>query len=97
MEDAPEGETPKLRKSFEHATGNVTRGDYLSIIVFGQAEVKVSDSRSIKAGNKLTVSNTAGKARIINNQDSWADTGILGKALEDSNGKGKIKVFVNCK
>ena len=97
MEDAPEGKIPELKKSFEHADGNVMQGDYLSVIVFGQAEVKVSDSKSIQAGNKLTVSETAGKARTLNSQDSWAETGILGKALENSAGNGKITVFVNCK
>ena len=97
MEDAPEGETPELKKSFEHADGNVMQGDYLSVIVFGQAEVKVSDSKSIQAGQKLTVSETEGKARTLNSQDSWAETGILGKALENSAGNGRITVFVNCK
>jgi len=97
MEEAPEGETSELKKSFEHANGNVSQGDYLSVIVFGQAEVKVSDSKSIQAGQKLTISETAGKARTLNSQDSWADTGILGKALENSAGHGKITIFVNCK
>ena len=97
MEEAPEGETPKLLKSFEHADGNVMNGDYLSVIVFGQADVKVSDSKGIQAGQKLTVSEKAGNARSIDSQDNWADTGILGKALESSTGQGTITVFVNCK
>jgi hypothetical protein len=97
MEEAPEGETSELKKSFEHAGGNVSQGDYLSVIVFGQAEVKVSDSKNIQAGQKLTISETAGKARTLNRQDSWVDTGILGKALENSAGQGKITIFVNCK
>ncbi|MBI9038252.1 MAG: leucine-rich repeat domain-containing protein [Bacteroidales bacterium] len=97
MEEAPEGETPELKKSFEYSDGNVSQGEYLSVIVFGQAEVKVSDSKSIQAGQKLTISETAGKARTLNSQDAWVDTGILGKALENSAGQGKITIFVNCK
>nr|NQU89831.1 hypothetical protein [Bacteroidota bacterium] len=97
LEQAPEGETAKTLKSFENAEGNVMPGDYLAVVVFGQAEVKVSDTRNIQAGQKLTISESAGKARTISNLDNWADTGILGKALEDSDGKGTIKVYVNCR
>ncbi|MCD4817632.1 MAG: hypothetical protein K8S23_02945 [Candidatus Cloacimonetes bacterium] len=100
LEDVPEGETAKLRKSFEHSTGNTARGDYLSIIVFGQAEVKVESGITIKSGESLTVgNNSARKIRTteINGITVAENVGILGKALEDSNGKGKIKVFVNCK
>ena len=43
---------------------------------------------------KLTISEAAGKAHTINSEDNWADTGILGKALENSAGKGKITVFL---
>ena len=99
-EEAPEGESPELKKSFEYANGNVMQGDYLSVIVFGQADVKINTKENIMPGEPLTVSeNGARKIRTteINGISIAENVGILGKALEDSNGKGKIKVFVNCK
>ena len=96
-EEAPDGESQKVRKSFKQSDGNIEPGEYLSVVVFGQAEVKISDAKNIRAGQKLTVSEISGKARTLNNLDNWADTGILGKALEDSDGKGSIKVYVNCR
>jgi len=99
-EEAPEGESPELKKSFEYANGNVMQGDYLSVIVFGQADVKINTKENIMPGEPLTVSeNGARKIRTteINGISIAENVGILGKALEDSNGKGTIKVFVNCK
>jgi len=99
-EEAPEGESPELKKSFEYADGNVMQGDYLSVIVFGQADVKINTKENIMPGEPLTVSeNGARKIRTteINGISIAENVGILGKALEDSNGKGTIKVFVNCK
>lgn len=92
-----DGKTREMKKRFAYANGNVSPGDYLSVVVFGQAEVKVNSSANIQSGQKLTVSDSEGKARVLSSDDSWANTGILGKALENSNGKNKIKVFVNCK
>jgi len=97
QEESPDGELMEIRKRFKHTKGDVYTGDYLSVVVFGQTEVKIADNKGISAGQKLTVSETDGTARSINNKDNWANTGILGKALEDSEGKDKIKVFVNCK
>ncbi|HHE37011.1 MAG TPA: hypothetical protein ENL20_00350 [Candidatus Cloacimonetes bacterium] len=87
----------EIEKSLRFDEGNVNNGDYLSIIVFGQAEVKVIKNSNIKAGKKVTVSETDGKVREIQRTDDLWTTGIVGKALEDSNGKDKIKVYVNCK
>ncbi|MBC8489701.1 MAG: hypothetical protein H8D45_27085 [Bacteroidetes bacterium] len=92
MED---GET-LVRKSFRFKDGNVIPGDYLSVIIVGIADVKVDRKENIEAGQKLTVSEIDGKARQIKNTDSWT-VGILGKALENSDGSGALKVFVNCK
>jgi len=86
-----------VKKSFRFSDEIIKPGDYLSVIVFGIAEVNVDGKENIKSGQKLTVSESDGTARTIISSDNWADTGILGKALEDSNGKNKIKVFVNCK
>ena len=98
-EDIQEMEDGKIEveKSFRYTGGKVNPGDYLSIIVFGQADVRVAKNSNIKAGKKITVSETDGKAREIQRTDDLWTTGILGKALEDSNGKDKIKVYVNCK
>lgn len=86
-----------IEKGLRYVEGNVNPGDYLSIIVFGQADVNINENSNIKAGKKITVSETDGKAREIQRTDDFWTTGILGKALEDSNGKDKIKVYVNCK
>ena len=85
----------KTLKSFKHADGKINKGDYLSVIVFGPADVKTDGRSNIKAGEKLTTADN-GKTRSINKADNWT-IGILGKALENSNGKNTVKVFVNCK
>jgi len=86
-----------IEKGLRFDEGKVNPGDYLSIIVFGKADVKIDKNFDIKAGKKVIVSETDGKAREIQRSDDVWTTGILGKALEDSNGKEKIKVYVNCK
>ena len=94
VEELEDGRT-EIQKSFRHADGNVGTGDYLAIVVFGPADVKVDSRLDIKTGEKLTVADN-GIARSINDEDNWR-VGILGKALEDSDGKGSIKVYVNCR
>ncbi|MBC8384237.1 MAG: hypothetical protein H8E57_01810 [Candidatus Cloacimonetes bacterium] len=94
-EEADERNEGRTLKSFEHAEGRIGSGDYLSVIVFGPADVKAEGRSNIKAGEKLTASET-GKTRSINEDDNWT-IGILGKSLENSNGKDTVKVFVNCK
>ena len=89
-----EGET-HTEKSFRFAEGSASYGDYLSVVVFGPADVKMDSRADIKVGEKMTVSDN-GDARSINDEDNWR-IGILGKALEDSNGKDTVKIFVNCK
>ena len=76
---------------------NINNGDYLSIVVFGTADVKVEGN--VKSGESLTVGDRSArkvKTTEINGITIAENTGILGKALEDSNGKGTVKVFVNC-
>ena len=75
-------------------------GDYLSVVVFGQAQVKVNNNEPIKAGDALSLGNGAArkiKTTVVNGLTIAENTGILGKALENSNGKGMVTVFVNCK
>lgn len=71
-------------------------GDFISIIVFGIADVKVQSSGTVKAGQKLTVSEHGGEARTLTETDSWL-SGVLGRALESSDGRSTIKAFINCK
>ena len=90
----------EIQKSFRFTQENILHNDYLSIIVFGIATVKVESSENIKAGETLTSGN--GCARRVNTKNIEGlllseNVGILGKALEDSASKDKIKVFVNCK
>ena len=99
VEEFEDGKT-EIQKSFRFAEGDIMSGDYLAIIVFGPADVKVDNKETIKAGQMLTTGN--GLVRKIRTTEvkgiSIAEnTGVLGKALEDSNGKGMIKVYVNCK
>ncbi len=95
IEEFKNGKTQE-NKSFRYEDGNIKQGDYLAIVVFGPTDVKVDNKDIIKAGHKLTVSEINGTARQILNSDNWT-VGLLGKALEDSNGSGKLQVFVNCK
>ena len=89
-----------LQKSFRFSDEIVKPGDYLSVIVFGIAEVNVDPNVNIYSGDILTTGN--GIARKVQTREIAGitiaeNTGIIGKALEDSDGKNKIKVFVNCK
>ena len=89
-----------IRKSLRYSDGDITTGDYLSIIVFGIAEVKIEDEAIIKAGESLTGGKRGArkiKTTKINQLKIAENVGNIGKALEDSNGKKKIKVFINCK
>jgi hypothetical protein len=95
-----DGKTVQIRH-FEHADGNIASGEYLSVIVFGQAEVNVDSKGPLKAGDALVAGNNGAARKVktteINGIEIAENTGILGKALESSSGKGKVLVFVNCK
>jgi len=93
--EEPDDRKTEVQKSFRYSEGSVSSGDYLSVIVFGPMDVNLDSKSNIKTGEKLTVADN-GYTRSITDDDNWR-IGILGKALEDSNGSGKIKVFVNCK
>lgn len=84
------------KERFAYAGEGVGRGEYLSIVVYGIADVNINSHDRIRAGQKLTASEFYGAARPLMDTDGWS-SGILGKALESSNGRGSMKVFVNCK
>jgi len=68
--------------------------------VFGQAVVKVNSKDPIKAGDAIVADqNGARKVKTteVNGITIAENTGILGKALENSGGNGTVTVFVNCK
>jgi len=70
------------------------------VTVFGIADVKVDPTANFTSGEIITVGNGfARKVQTteINGITIAENTGIIGKTLEDSHGKEKIKVFVNCK
>ena len=90
----------EIRKSLQYAQGDITHGDYLSIIVFGIADVKIENNAIIKAGESLTGGKNGArkiKTTKINQLKIAENVGNIGKALENSNGKKMIKVFINCK
>ena len=87
----------KINKSFHHKNGKAANGEYVTIIIVGPADVKISHKKSVTIGERLTISGKLHSARPIKASDSWISTPILGKALENSNGKDKMKIFVNCK
>ena len=90
-------------KSFRKAShDNASTGDYLSIVILGPTDVKVGDrGQDIVAGEPVKLGTNAGvrkiKSTMINGIEIFENGGIVGKALESSNGKGMVKVFVNCK
>jgi len=83
-------------RSFRYTDGSIMKGDYLSIIVWGPAEVKIINGDDIKVGDILTVAIGSGQARSVKQDDNW-QIGTIGKALEDNSGKSTIKAFINCK
>ncbi|MCD4696361.1 MAG: hypothetical protein K8S16_09000 [Bacteroidales bacterium] len=90
----------KTIKSFRYESGNVGNGNYLSIVVFGTADVKVNSGELIQSGEALTAGNGGAKkvrTTEVNGIKVAENVGVLGKALENSNGRGTIKVFINCK
>ena len=90
----------KSRKRFSYTEGNANPGDYISLIIIGPANVKIDSREDIRTGESLTSNNGwAKKVRTteVNGITIAENIGIIGKALEDSKGKGNIKVFVGCK
>ena len=90
----------ETERNFKYQEGSISTGDYISIVVFGSADVKIDTGSPVQSGEALTVgSNGARKVKVteVNGIKVAENTGILGKALENSIGKGTLKVFVNCK
>jgi len=93
--------TTRVDRSLRLKDGIIEPEDYLAVTIIGPAEVKVDPDESIQPGNMLTV-NHHGEARKvqileINGVRMAENTGIIGKALEESDGSGMMTVFINCK
>jgi len=99
VQELENGET-RIDKSFRFAPGDAMPGDYLSVIILGPADVKVDTNTDIKIGEPVVVTNNGVRKRKttrVNGIKLTENTGIVGKALENSQSSDKLKVFVNCK
>jgi hypothetical protein len=63
------GKEAEGEKSLQSAAGPAQPGDYVSLIVLGVAQVKVDATTTIKAGERLTASRLAGRARALETRD----------------------------
>ena len=83
------------------ADGSASPGDYVSLVVSGVAEVRVDPEVTIKAGERLTASEMAGRARGLKTQKLngmlvTEGAPVIGTALSAPvPGKDTIPVFVS--
>ncbi len=101
LQDEIDERDQSINKSFRQTPGDIAPGDYLSIVVLGPADVKISEKLPFISGTCLTTGENGGARSVrtteVNGIVLAENIGILGKAMEDSNGSGMIKVFVNCR
>lgn len=98
-EEVHQGTDSKISKSFRHADGNISTGDYLSIVVYGPASVKNQSGMEILPGEKIIAGANGirpAKKSEVNGIILSENVGLIGKSLERNNGD-MLKVFVNCK
>ncbi len=88
---------PIIRRRFAQKDGAAPANSFVANITFDPADVKMADKHTVRIGKKLTVSETAGKARCMRPGDDIRINGVIGKTIELFDGEqGMIKVFVNC-
>ncbi len=98
--EAAPGKELEGEKSMHSADGPAQPGDYVSLIVYGVAQVKVSAATAIHAGDRLTVSDVAGQARplqarMVDGMMVVEGAPVIGIALsEPVEGQDTIYVFV---
>ena len=89
-----------MKKTFRYSNDTANPGDYLSIIVFGPADVRCGENKDVSIGDPVTVDENGSirpiQTRNLDGVTVAENVGIVGKAMEDSNGSGLIRVFVNC-
>lgn len=83
--------------TFSQSAEGAQSGDYVSIVVYGMTDVKINRASAIRTGDKLIASTDNAIARKPQSNDNPWTSSVIGKAMEDSKGKDKIKVLVNCK
>jgi hypothetical protein len=94
------GKEAEGEMSMHSAEGAAQPGDYVSLIVYGVAQVKVDSNLAIVAGERLTASALAGQVRALKTQQLNGMTitegaSVIGIALEAStNEQATIAVFV---
>jgi hypothetical protein len=97
------GKEQEGEMSLHSADGPAQPGDYVSLIVYGVAQVKVSPGAQIAAGERLTASGLAGTARALQKQEVngmlvTEGASVIGIALAAPvAGQDTIPVFVTLK
>jgi hypothetical protein len=90
----------KDEHSMQGADGPAQPGEYVSLIVYGVAEVKIAANSDIAAGQRLTASDLAGRARALQTREVDGMTvtegaPVIGIALAATTpGRDTIPVFV---
>ena len=90
----------KEEYSLQGVDGAAQPGEYVSLIIYGVAEVKVADDSDIAAGQRLTASDVAGRARALQTRQLdgmtiTEDAPVIGIALAaPTAGRDTIPVFV---
>ena len=99
FESAP-GKEAEGEMSMHSAEGPAQPGEYVALVVYGVAELKVDGSSAINAGDRLTASSITGLARALHSQQingMLVNEGapVIGIALSTLEaGKETIPVFV---
>jgi hypothetical protein len=94
------GKEEEGEESLHSADGPARPGDYVSLIVYGVAEVKVSPNSTITAGQRLTASDLSGQARALQTREVdgmmvTEGAPVIGIALAaPATGQETIPVFV---
>jgi hypothetical protein len=68
----------KEEYSLHSAAGSATSGDYVSLIIYGVAQVKVAPGSNIRAGDRVTASDQAGTVRGL--QTRTLDGMVVGES-----------------
>jgi len=98
--EAAPGKEAEGEMSMHSADGPAQSGDYVSLIVFGIAEVRVDPTIQISPGERLTASDITGAARPlmkqnVNGMDIVEGAPVIGIALSAQvEGQDTIPVFV---
>lgn len=94
------GKEEEGAESLQSAEGAAQPGEFVSLIVYGVAEMKVSPNSDIRAGQRLTASDLAGRARALQTRQVEGMTvtegaPVIGIALAAPQaGQETIPVFV---